>query len=248
MVALPKPVEPEAFVAELHPNVAAAYEMGDFVYFDIETIPDQRDGALERARENVKHPANLKKPDSIDLWYAENRESAAHDVWAKTSFDPGAGHVCTIGWAINDGDVRVEHAEGVTEERDIIAAFFDALPLSGSVLVGHNIVGFDIPFLLKRAVVLGIDLPPSSTFPRDPKPWAPGVFDTMNAWAGSGRGDMISMNRLCGIFGIVGKAGFDGSMVAEAWTSGQHLTIAQYCDDDVRRTRALHQKFLQARF
>ncbi len=248
MVALPKQPEPEAHVAPLHPNVEFEYGMGDYAYFDIETIPDQSAKALEKARESVKHPASLKKQESIDLWYAENAERAAHEILAKTSFDGGAGHVCTIGWAINDGHVQVEHAEDVGEEHDIIAAFFRGLPRSGVTLVGHNVLGFDIPFLLKRAVVLGVELPPASTMPRDPKPWHPKVFDTMTSWAGAGRGDMISMNRLCGILGIVGKEDFDGSMVAEAWANGEHETIARYCDDDVRRTRAIHQKFLAAGF
>lgn len=256
MVAIPKQPEPEFEAAPLHPKVAFEYDMTGFAYFDIETIPDQSPKALAKARENVKHPANLKKQESIDIWYAENAERAAKEALAKTSLDGGAGHVCTIGWAINDGPVRIEHAEDVGEERDIIAAFFKGLvrvdrgrPLrSGATLVGHNVLGFDIPFLLKRAVVLGVELPPASTMPRDPKPWHPGVFDTMTAWAGQSRGDMISMNRLCGILGIVGKADFDGSMVADAWAAGQHEIIATYCDDDVRRTRAIHQKFLAAGF
>lgn len=248
MVALPKQPEPEAYVAPLHPNVVNEYGMADYAYFDIETIPDQRKDTLDKLRAEVTAPAKYSKPESIELWLAENRESAAREALAKTSFDGGAGHACTIGWAINDGHVQVEHAEDVGEERDIIAAFFKGLPRSGATLVGHNVLGFDIPFLLKRAVVLGVELPPASTMPRDPKPWHPKVFDTMTSWAGAGHGDMISMNRLCGILGIVGKEDFDGSMVAEAWANGEHETIARYCDDDVRRTRAIHQKFLAAGF
>jgi DNA polymerase elongation subunit (family B) len=246
MVALPKAPEPTLEPVELPPAVAVEYEFTDYIYFDIETIPDQRDGTLERLRSEVTAPASYKKPESIETWLAENRERAARDALHKTSFDGGAGHVCTIGWAINDGEVHVEHAETVGEERDILAAFFKAVPARDATIVGHNITGFDIPFLLKRAVILGVELPSDYVFPRDPKPWSKGVFDTMTAWAGAR--DMISMNRLCGILGIVGKTDFDGSMVAEAWAEGRHLTIAEYCDDDVRRTRAIHQKFLQARF
>jgi len=244
MVALPAQAEAEFVAAPLHPRVIEEYEASDYLYFDIETIPDQRPGTLDKLREEVTAPARYSKPDSIDLWLAENREKAALEALSKTSFDPAYGHVCTIGWATNDGDVRVEHAETVGEEAEILSAFFRAVPRRDVTLVGHNIVGFDLRFLSRRALLLGVELPSDRTWPRDPKPWGAGIFDTMHGWAGTGRGDMISMNKLCGILGIVGKEDFDGSMVADAWAEGRHMTIAQYCDDDVRRTRAIHQKFL----
>ena len=246
MTAIPQFDDPTQDARPLHPRVQHEYGFSDYLYFDIETIPDQREGILESYREKVTPPGNIKKQESIDIWMAENSEKAAIDMLAKTSFDGGAGHVCTIGWAVNDGAVQVEHAEDVGEEKDILRAFFKAVPPRDVTLVGHNIFGFDVPFLLKRAVVLGVELPSEWAFPRDPKPWSKGIFDTMTAWAGAR--DKISMNRLCGILGIVGKSGFDGSMVAEAWAAGDHLTIAHYCDDDVRRTRAIHQKFLAAGF
>lgn len=246
MTALPQFPDPIAEPAPLHPVVEREYQFKDYLYFDIETIPDQREHALAKYRERVTPPGNIKKQESIDIWMAEKAEQAAIDMLEKTSFDGGAGHVCTIGWAINDGPVRVEHAEDVGEEADILRAFFSDMPKRDVTIVGHNILGFDVPFLLKRAIVLGVELPSDYAFPRDPKPWSKGAFDTMTAWAGAR--DMISMNRLCGILGIVGKGNFDGSQVAEAWANGEHMTIAEYCDDDVRRTRAIHQKFLAAGF
>lgn len=246
MVAIPKPSEADLTPAPLHPRVVQEYDLGTYLYFDIETLPDQSENALEKAREQVTPPGNIKKQESIDTWMAENQERAARELLHKTCLDGATGHVCTIGWAINDGQVHVEHAEDVGEERDILTAFFRHVPPRDVTLVGHNVLGFDIPFLTKRAVILGIELPSDWAWPRDPKPWSKGVFDTMTAWAGAR--DRISMNRLCGYLGIVGKTDFDGSMVAEAWAEGRHMTIAEYCDDDVRRTRSIHQKFLQAGF
>lgn len=237
MTAIPPPPQRD--------DVGFAYDLETFVYFDIETIPDQSPDALKKMQSKVSPPGNIKKEESIQKWMDENAESAALKMLADTSFDGGAGHVCTIGWAKNNGPIRVEHAESRSEEAAIIEAFFSDLDNHRSeTLVGHNIASFDIPFLIKRAIVLGVKIPRS--FPRDPKPWASGIFDTMNAWAG--HREMISMNRLCGILGIVGKEDFDGSMVAEAWANGEHETIAHYCDSDVSRVRSIHQKFLLAGF
>lgn len=214
-----------------------------FVYFDIETLPCQDETYLSELERKVKPPANLKKPESIEKWLADNRKNAAKDALAKTSFDGGRGHVCTIAWAKNDGEINVRHAKTTADERSIIADFFDDFdPYHKEVLVGHNIAGFDIGFLRKRAVYLGVKMPPPNSFPRDPKPWDRSIVDTQAAWAG-GR-DFIKMDELCQILGIQGKDGFDGSMVADAWARGEHDKIAEYCKDDVWRTREIHKRFI----
>lgn len=216
-----------------------------YIYFDIETIPCQNDQYLEVLKRKVKAPASYKKQESIDKWLSENRDSSAQEAMKKTSFDGGRGHVCTIAWAIDDGPMHVAHAETVGSETFVISEFFDAFdPYHSTTLVGHNITGFDIGFLRKRAVALGIKMPDRQSFPRDPKPWDKSVNDTMTMWAG-GTGK-ISMDELCNILGIEGKDGFDGSMVADAWANGEHEKLKQYCRDDVYKVRKIHQAFLAA--
>lgn len=225
--------------------IAAAYKTTRFVYFDIETIPCQDEDYRKAVSQNIKAPGTLKKPESIAVWLAENRDSAADEAMAKTSFDGGRGHVCTISWAKNDSGIETRHAKTISEEREVIADFFaDLDPYHSETLVGHNITGFDLQFLKKRAVCLGIKMPAPNSFPRDPKPWDKAVADTMTMWAGAR--DFVKMDALCDILGIQGKDGFDGSMVAEAWANGDHDTIAEYCRDDVWRTREIHKRFLAA--
>lgn len=219
--------------------------MNNYVYFDIETIPCQDESYLEELKRKVKAPATYKKQESIDKWLSENRETAAKEAVGKTSFDGGRGHVCTISWAFDDGPIEVAHAETISDERGVISDFFASLdPYHSTTLVGHYITGFDIGFLIKRAVYLGIKLPNRQTLPRDPKPWDKNVDDTMVMWSGS-KGK-VSMDNLCKILKIEGKGDFDGSMVAEAWARGEHDVISEYCRDDVHRTRAIHKRFLQA--
>ncbi len=207
---------------------------------DIETIPAQSEAALEKALANVKAPGTLKKQESIDAWLEENREAAAREAVAKTSFDPAQGHICTISWAIDDEEPMVAHAETVDQEADVLRAFFNSLRANHNyTFIGHYIGGFDLRFILCRAVVLGIKIP--REIPRDPKPWDNKLFDTMTAWAGA-RGT-ISMDNLAAALGLEGKGDFDGSMVAEAWTNGEHQRIADYCVADVEATRAIYNRF-----
>jgi 3'-5' exonuclease len=207
---------------------------------DIETIPAQSEAAWEKALANVKAPGTLKKQESIDAWLEENREAAAREALAKTSFDPAQGHICTISWAIDDEEPMVAHAETVDQEADVLRAFFNSLRANHNyTFIGHYIGGFDLRFILCRAVVLGIKIP--REIPRDPKPWDNKLFDTMTAWAGA-RGT-ISMDNLAAALGLEGKGDFDGSMVAEAWTNGEHQRIADYCAADVEATRAIYNRF-----
>ena len=210
------------------------------VYFDLETIPCQSAEYRTRVREGIKPPGTIKKPESILQWLEENAETATDEAVAKTSFDPAYGHICCIGWAIGDDPVQSLSAPTVSDEADILRGFFDALPKMGMAkFIGHYITGFDLRFIMCRAIVLGVKIP--SIWPRDPKPWDQSVFDTMVAWAGA-RGT-ISQDRLCEALGLSGKGDFDGSMVAAAWANGEHQRIAEYCRSDVETVRAIHRRF-----
>jgi len=212
-------------------------------FLDIETIPTQLPAIRDRFKAEGKAPGNIKKQESIDAWLAENAEAKAAEEIAKTSFDPAYGHICTISWAIDDDNPDTAHACTVEEERDVLAAFFNALrPNHRYTFVGHYIGGFDLRFILCRAVVLGLKIP--QAIPRDPKPWDNTMFDTMTAWAGA-RGS-ISMDRLCEAFGIPGKGDFSGADVADAWARGEHARIAEYCEADVFRTREIWRRFQAA--
>ncbi len=210
------------------------------IFLDLETIPCHDEGTIAKIRDSITPPANIKKDESKEKWLSENLEQATKDAVAKTSFDPARGHICTIGWAINDDDVMTAHAETVDQERGVLESFFGSFNQFHKVtFIGHNVGAFDLRFILCRAVVLGVRIP--QCVPRDPKPWDKTVFDTMQAWAGT-RGT-ISMDNLCGALGLVGKDGFDGSMVADAWDRGEHERIAEYCADDVRKTREVWRRF-----
>lgn len=218
------------------------------IYTDIETLPSQSAEYRAKVKDGIKPPGNIKKMESIAAWLAENGETATDEAIAKTSFDPAAGHICTIAWAIGDGEVLSAHAETIDGEGDVIRAFFDGIHYSktrdAACFIGHFISGFDLRFIMCRAIVLGIPIPPS--IPRDIKPWSKEIFDTMTAW--SGAKGTISLDNLCYALGIPGKDGFDGSMVAAAWANGEHERIASYCKSDVEKVRQVHKRFLEVNF
>lgn len=224
------------------------------VYMDIETVPAQDPAIRSELAAAVTAPAKYSKPESIAEWLEANREAEAEAAWLKTSFDGGAGQVCVIGWAVEDGAAISMQVDDLSRdaEREVLACWFDWLTklyagTSGTrpCLIGHNIIGFDLPFLWKRAMVLNVK--PPLWFPRSPKPWSDVVADTMLLWDSTQRAGG-SMDRLCRLFGMEGKGDMDGSKVWPMVRDGKIDAVAEYCRGDVERTRAIYRRmnFLQA--
>lgn len=202
-----------------------------YTYVDIETIPDQSEGALERARESVNVPANYAKPETIEKY----KDDKAQEAWEKTALDGWKGHVaCVISgggrWSVTN----------IEDEKPLLQDFFNYI--KETTFVGHNIIGFDIPFLTKRALVLDVKLPPEHIWPRSLKPWDNKVFDTMTAF-GNGK-EFISLDNLARNLGIKGKGATNGKQVHYMWQQGLHDEIAEYCADDCRIVREIHERFL----
>jgi len=212
-------------------------------YFDIETIPAQDPAIKAELAAAVKAPGTYSKPESIAKWLDENREAEAEAAWLKTSFDGGAGHVVCIAWAVGDGLAVCTHAGGIPtadEERETLRAFFERVRDAGHcTFIGHNIIGFDLPFLWKRAMVLGVK--PPTIFPRNPKPWSELVQDTMLLWDGQQRAGG-SMDRICRLMGIPGKQGMSGADVWPMVQAGRLDEVVEYCRADVERTRAMYKR------
>lgn len=198
-----------------------------YTYFDLESIPDQSEGALERARESVNVPGNYTKEETIEKY----KDDKAQEAWEKTALDGWKGHVACI--VAND---RVFNS---LNEKELIEEFFSSL--DGSTLVGHNIKKFDIPFIIKRALSLKIKIPELYKFPRNSSPWSSDVIDTMTLVGGT---EFISLDNLAKSLGIKGKGNTNGSHVRFLYEQGLHDEIAEYCKNDVQIVKAIHERFI----
>ena len=222
--------------------------MRDFIYHDIETVPTQDEKIREQIAASVLPPANYSKAETIAKWEAETKPAAVRSALHATGLDGGLGHVVCICFAAGDRDPDGLIIDNIKDEADLIRESFTKIEAARNfsrplTMVGHNWIGFDHRFITHRAIVLGVRLP--AWWPRDPKPWAQDVHDTMLMWAGPR--DRISMGRLCGYLGLDGKdEGMDGSRVADRWEAKDFLNIIEYCADDVRRTRSMHRMILTA--
>lgn len=216
------------------------------VYFDVETIPCQLPGALDEFKAAVQAPAQYKKPESIAEWLKDNRDREAEAAWLKTSFDGGMGHAACIALAVDDEPPRSYQipADAIgnrNHEAELLMNFFsDLTDIGQSVLVGHNVIGFDLPFLWKRCMVLCVK--PPAWFPRSPSKYrSDDVIDTMLLWDMEQRAGG-SMDRICRLFGIPGKGDVSGADVWPMVADGKIEAVAEYCRGDVHRTRLMYKR------
>ena len=213
-----------------------------YVYTDLETIGSDDPEVIAEIAAGITAPGNYKKPESIAEWEAQNKPALVQEALKRTSFDGGLGRIICIGFAVNDA-VPLTF---VGEEKDILVSFYSALGQieenSPKVLVGHNLIGFDLRFLYQRSVVNGIRPPAYINF--NARSWDKTVNDTMLMW-NPDRDKRVSLDRLCRILGVPSpKTEMDGSKVWEYYKEGRIEEIRSYCAGDIVSTRMCHRKMM----
>lgn len=113
------------------------------------------------------------------------------------------------------------------------------------ILCGHNGKEFDFPYIARRMLIHGIDLPEALDI-AGKKPWEINHLDTMELWKFGDFKHYSSLSLLCHIFNIpTPKDDISGADVARVYYEDQDLErIVAYCHKDVV---ALIQLFLKFR-
>ena len=175
------------------------------------------------------------------------------------SLSATSGRVLSI--AVHDGPVaglefgveqrQSEHVFGITEdgeevdEKKSLLAFLDFMKdfdCETDEIVGHNLVGFDLPFIFQRCLVNGIAAKPLVDLGEYR---VRGVFDTMHAWwLGAKRN--VSLDDIAWALGIESSktATAEGSKVFELYQSGKLAEIREYNLNDVRVTRKVYERLV----
>jgi DNA polymerase elongation subunit (family B) len=114
---------------------------------------------------------------------------------------------------------------------------------SRHLLCGHNIKEFDVPYLCRRLLINGIELPEALNI-SGKKPWEINHLDTMDMWKFGDYKAYTSLALLCHVFGIpTPKDDISGADVARVYFEENDLErIKRYCEKDVA---ALIQLFLK---
>lgn len=105
---------------------------------------------------------------------------------------------------------------------------------SDKFLCAHNGKEFDYPFLCRRMIVNGIEIPEALKI-SGRKPWEVRHLDTMEMWKFGDFKSYTSLKLLAKVLGVPSpKDDIDGSMVHEVYYGEKNLErIVEYCQKDV---------------
>ncbi len=211
----------------------------ELVFFDIECVP------------LVEHFAAL-PPELQEIWQLREGSKAPEGMDLGEWYSERAGLFAEFGQVIcislgfltrsrNGLGFRVKTIAH-PEEDMVLEEFAQILhkhypSLSRNRLCGHNIKGFDLPFLCRRMLIRGMSLPAQLDIAAL-KPWEIPHLDTMELWQFGDRRNFASLRLLAAVFGIPSpKSDIDGSAVGRVfWQDNDLERIANYCALDVVTT------------
>lgn len=227
------------------------------IFLDIETVPGQSNEVIAAINAEITEevatlspPKSYKKEETIAAWMAKEEERLTSDEefdarHHKCGLSGLKGEIISISAAVDDGEAFVVSRSLGDSETDLLIKFWTELtvrldhPHADHTWIGHNIRGFDLPFIYHRSVMLCVKPPlylPKASGPSDRR-----VYDTMTEWAGWGR--TISQDALATALGLPCKPeGMDGSKVWEMAKAGMIREIAEYNQYDVQTVREIHRR------
>jgi hypothetical protein len=131
------------------------------------------------------------------------------------------------------------------DEKKSLLAFLEFMKnfdADSDELVGHNILGFDLPFIFQRCLVHCISARPLVDLGEYR---VRGVFDTMHHWWLGGRRN-VSLDDVAWALGIESSktATAEGSKVFELYQAGKLAEIREYNLNDVRVTRKVYERMV----
>ena len=170
------------------------------------------------------------------------------DQYRKTACDANLGRILCIGYSEQDetGAIvqqgcfgyREETKDFEPDEQIILAEFWQFMRgfnTSRDLIIGHNILDFDLPFIMQRSIINTVR--PTVDFYFGKYKNAP-VFDTMHVWDCWKWGGKTSLKKLAFALGFEcpKTEDIDGSKIYDAYLTGRFEEIYKYCMRDVKTT------------
>lgn len=164
-------------------------------------------------------------------------------MWFDTSEHPLINCVdASVGEDVSRQEAELPMTVGFWNSEEKLIGFFWGVIASNAShsAAGHNIHGFDLPFLVRRSWILGVEVPDSI--------WAPGQYgryfnprfiDTMQRW-GCGSRDFVKLDEIDRALGHQGKPDdCTGADFARLFDNGgeDRLKALLYLRNDLAMTR-----------
>jgi len=200
------------------------------LFLDIETVPMVQDYSLL--------PDKFKKLWDKKSFFLKKNDGDTPDVlFSRAGIYAEFGKiVCISVGYMHNREFRLKSFYG-EDEFELLKEFAEMLTRyynsRDQLLCAHNGKEFDFPYIARRMLINGIQLPQIINI-AGKKPWEVAHLDTMELWKFGDYKNYTSLELLTAVFGIeTPKGDIDGSMVAEVYYQEKDLErIMQYCQRD----------------
>lgn len=222
--------------------------MKDFLFIDIETVPGQ------------PHFSDLSAEwqslwvDKISKTMPENIPDDSYHQRAGILAEFGKIVCIAVGYFTMSNDTPRKEifkvkVVGADDERTVLLQWLDIVDKFYALypsfrFVGHNIKEFDIPYICRRLVILGLPLPKYLQL-SGMKPWETNLVDTLHQWRFGDVKHYISLNLLARVLNVqTPKDDINGSQVQMVFYEEKDLPrIMKYCAKDVVTVARIMQRF-----
>lgn len=211
------------------------------IYFDIETATIQKPSEFEWKLLDIWTDRVAKWDDPIETYktkwpiYAEYGQVICVSIWVEKK-----------DWELKM--ISFYQTEKIDEKKllENLKTVLDHDNMKSWMLVWHNILWFDIPYLAKRYIVNGIELPHILRI-WGKKPREVNVFDTLKMWKFTGV-MWASLCLLCEILDVdTPKDDIDWSETNDCFWNWEYERIRNYCEKDVVATHEVYKKLLDCK-
>lgn len=216
------------------------FDLQNILVLDIETVP--------------QHPSfDEVSPALQKLWAAktqyQRKDETPDEFYERAGIWAEFGKIICISVGIFTKEqpmgLRIKSFAG-HDEKELLNQFKSLLKKqpANMAMCAHNGKEFDFPYLCRRMLVNGMQLP-SQLEISGKKPWEINHLDTMELWKFGDYKSYTSLSLLTEIFNIpTPKDDIDGSMVGHVyWHENDLPRICVYCQKDVVATAQLIRRF-----
>ncbi|MEK9517103.1 MAG: 3'-5' exonuclease [Flavobacteriaceae bacterium] len=203
------------------------------LFLDIETVPEKATFDELSQTEKELFAAKTQYQRSEDQSPASFYERAG--IWAEF----GKIVCISVGFfnlMSNQREFRIKSFYG--QEEELLTAFKTLLENHFSqpahLLCAHNGKEFDFPYIARRMIIKGINLPAKLNL-FNKKPWEVPHLDTLHLWRFGDYKHYTSLSLMAHVLGIpTPKDDIDGSQVARVYYEEKNIDrIVTYCEKDV---------------
>lgn len=228
-------------------NMFGKKSITTLMFFDVECVPGYE--SFEAMQSD--NPSLAKEWEKRAKWLRDfkevNKEMSDSELYReKAGLQAEFGRIVCISVGqikyADDGTTGFAKTSYYGEnEQEILEKFMSLVAnidqkANGFKWTGHNVKRFDIPYVIKRALIKGVQVPQAFQV-HGKKPWELEFVDTIEIWgAGQWKESFTPLSLLCTSMGIpTPKDDIDGSEVANVfYDEKDYERIKTYCEKDIK--------------